>query len=218
MPEPFRLTLITPPAALPLSLGEVKSALRVGDDQTLDDAQLMAYLRSAVDAFENFSGRALITQTWTMWRDAWPLRSSLDDRLWEGVRVAADLAAPSRAVEIPKPPLQSVVHVKTYDDSDVATTWAAGNYFVDTASEPGRLVARVGVNFPTTTRAANGIEIQFKAGYGDSGNDVLQPIRDGLLRMVASLYECAGGEERMAKSDLTKAAELLWRPYRIIGF
>lgn len=212
MPEPYRLTLVTPPATLPLSLNEAKAHLRLEDDQTADDAAIMALVRAAVEQCEQFTGRALMTQVWSLFRDAWPGR--LVEPLWEGVRIGADLATPARAVELPKPPLQSVVHVKTYDESDVGTVWSSGSYFVDTASEPGRLVARTGQVFPTTIRASNGIEIQFSAGYGSNPADVPQDLTSGLLRLVAHLYERRGDDPADAMGP--SGAASLWRPYRVV--
>ncbi len=81
MPEPYRLTLVTPPATLPLSLNEAKAHLRLEDDQTADDAAIMALVRGAVEQCEQFTGRALMTQVWSLFRDAWP--GKLVEPLWE---------------------------------------------------------------------------------------------------------------------------------------
>lgn len=212
MPEPYRLTLVTPPATLPLTLNEAKSHLRLESDQAADDAAVMALIRAAVDQCEQFTGRALVTQVWSIFRDTWP--GKLVEPLWEGVRIGADLETPARSLDLPKPPLQSVGHVKTYDESDVGTVWASSNYFVDTASEPGRLVVRTGQVFPVPTRASNGIEIQFSAGYGNNPADVPVDLTSGLLRIVAHLFERRGDDP--ADAMASSGAASLWRPYRAV--
>jgi len=199
MSESLRLTLTAPPSVEPITLAEAKVFLRV--DISDDDALIVALVTAAREACERFTGRVLVTQTWTLFRDGWPVRS---------------------AVEIPRPPLLSIVHVKTYDDTDTATVWVASNYFVDTASEPGRLMARTGVALPEATRTAAGIEIRFVAGYAPdesaSPSDLVGNIPGGLIegvrRLVAYLYENrgeCGADEAAALSGAT----LLWRPFQV---
>ncbi len=56
------LTLITPPATLPVSLSEASEHVRaVG---TIDDVPLTQYLEAATEAVERATGRRLISQTW----------------------------------------------------------------------------------------------------------------------------------------------------------
>ncbi|MFQ6016771.1 MAG: hypothetical protein ACE5KF_01120 [Kiloniellaceae bacterium] len=214
MRESLRLTLDVAPAKLPVTLNEAKAQLRLEDDQSADDAVVMADVRAATEACETFTGRALITQTWTLFRDDWP-KAADGDSYWEGWRQGAETTpiSPRRALELPKPPLQSVVHVKTYDDSNVATIYAATNYFVDAASEPGRIVLRKSAAAPIPTRSANGVEVQFKAGYGDTYADVPEPLRQGLLRLVAYLHENRGDCTDQALAEA--GAGQLWQRYRV---
>ena len=216
MREPLRLTLTTAPAGPPVGLDAVKAALRLDDDRTTEDALVMGLVRTAGDSCEVFTGRALVTQTWTLARDAWP-GAPAEEILHEGWRVGIAAPAQARFLTLPKPPLQAVVHVKTFDENDAETTWPAANYFVDTASLPGRLVARSGQVFPTPTRAANGIEVQFTAGYGADPTDVPEALRQGLLQMVAFLFENRGdAAPERALHDSGAAA--LWQAYRILEF
>jgi len=199
MPEPLRLTLTAPPSVEAVTLAEAKAFLRV--DISDDDALIAALVAAARGACERFTGRSLVTQTWTLFRDDWP----------------------GSVIEIPRPPLLSIVHVKTYDDTDTATVWPASNYLVDTASEPGRLIARTGAALPEATRAAAGIEIRFVAGYApdesvspsDLVGNIPGDLLEGIRRLVAYLYENrgeCGADEAAALSGAT----LLWRPYRMM--
>ncbi|MHA1599899.1 MAG: head-tail connector protein [Alphaproteobacteria bacterium] len=200
MPEPLRLTLTAPPSVEPVTIAEAKAFLRV--DISDDDALIAALVTAAREACERFTGRALVMQTWTLFRDGWPGRA---------------------AIEIPRPPLLSIVHVKIYDDTDTATLWPAGSYFVDTASEPGRLIARNGAVLPSATRTAAGIEIRFVAGYApdesaspsDVTGNIPGDLVEGIRRLVAYLYENRGecGADEMAALS---GATLLWRPYRVM--
>lgn len=212
------LELTTAPATLPVGLNLAKAYLKVDDEVTADDALIMGLVGASVDACERFTGRQLVTATYTLFLDAWPSDPAAGGAWWDGVREGADLPRASNAVALPKPPLQSVTSITTYDDADNATVWVASNYLVDTPSvAPGRLVKRVGATWPIPTRAAKGIEIVFKAGYGDDPGDVPEALRQGLVMLTAHLYEnrepvTAG--VAVAKVPLT--VEALWGPYRVM--
>jgi len=198
MPEPLRLILTAPATAEPVTLAEAKAFLRV--DLSDDDVLIAGLITAAREACERFTRRALITQTWTLFRDEWP----------------------PAAIEMPRPPLRSVVHVKTYDDADAATVWPASAYYVDTASEPGRLIARTGAALPVPTRAAAGIEVRFVAGYApdesgsptDPAGNVPASLIEGIKRLVVHLYESRGDCGIDEAAALSGAAPL-WRPYQV---
>ena len=211
MPEPLRLELVAAPALEPLSLNQVKQHLKLEEEDSADDALIAGLIRVAREQAERFTARALITQSYSLWLDAWPRRR--DDHLHEGWREGALIEGPAHAVELPRPPLQAVSAILTYDEADQATSLPASAYTIDRASQPGRLVLRRGAAAPVATRAANGIEIRFTAGYGDAPDAVPEAIRQGLLVQIARLYESRGDDA--AEAGANSGAELLWRPYRV---
>ena len=138
MRDTLTLALTTAAAELPLSLGELKAQLRLEDDQVQEDALLMAMMRSAVESCERFTGRALMTQTWTLFRDAWP--GAAEATLQEGLTVAPSNDLPASGIALPKPPLQSVVHVKTYDEFSFSKHFS--HLLSITHTQKGRPVSR----------------------------------------------------------------------------
>ena len=90
-------------------------------------------------------------------------------------------------ITLAKTPLASVTHVKSYNDSDVATTFSSDKYYVDNAREPGRIVLRNGETFPSALRVANAIEVEFVAGYS-TVSSIPEPIKVGMLQHIAFLY------------------------------
>lgn len=216
--NPLRLTLTTAPALLPVTIDEVKHQLEIDDADTARDALVSGFMRTATDQAEAYTARVLITQTWTAFYDSWPTVPRDDEPLGEGWHIGPStiLDSPGRFLELPKPPLQSVVHIKAYDDSDAATTFAASNYFVDTASSPGRIALRKSVAAPSVTRTANGLEIQFVAGYGDNFADVPQPIRDGILALVAFMYENRGDCPPESQAIVGSGAAAMWQSSAIM--
>ena len=177
--------LITPPATEPVTLAETKAHLRV--EHSADDAVITTLISAARQWAEVYLRRALITQTWQL------SLNSLPERL-----------------ELPKAPLQSITHVKTFDAADVASVVSASVYQADTATTPGALVLRTGAVWPDAGRNTNRYEVHYVAGYGTAASSVPAPIRQGLLQHIAALYENRGDETPPALSLA------LYAPYRVL--
>jgi uncharacterized phiE125 gp8 family phage protein len=170
--------LVTPPARYPVSLAEAR--LQLGLDTQDYDPRLAALIAASTEAVEIYMGRALISRTYKGFLTWWPC-----DR---------DTGAVQRYVSLDWPPLISVAHVITYDDADVPTTFSAASYFVSANRTPGRIVLRRDAVWPIPLRAAEGIEIQWTAGYGDNPADVPETVRLAILAQVGFLNEQRGDE------------------------
>ena len=181
------LTLVTPPSTEPVTLAEAKAHLKV--DTADDDTPIGSLIAAARARAEWHTGRALVTQSWTLWLDSWPK---------DGI------------VEIPLPPLQSVTQVKTYALDDTMSVLDPSLYQVDAASAPARLALKGAFPPLANLRAINAVEIAFTAGYGNAGA-VPGPVKEAILQIVADLYSHRGDEADIASS----AAEALLAPYRI---
>ena len=211
----YRLDLVTAPTKEPVTVTEAKAFLRItGDTEDTLIASLITVARSAA---ESYTRRAFITQTWKMFRDDWP--TTKGNRWWDGVRQLPISELRGQGVVVmPLPPLQSVTHIKTYDDADAATTFSTGNYQVSAYSgdfaNQGRITLRdSGSGWPTFERNADGVEIQFGAGYGDDAADIPGQIRQAIKHQVSTLYEDRGACEGGACCNITKK---LLDPFRII--
>ena len=203
------ITVSTEPTAEPLSLQEVKDYLRVEDST---DERILQPLITAARLFaETHMNRSLMQQTITLNLDA---AMDQDDPLYEGIRTAPDLNYFKNYIVLPKSPVQSVTSVKTFDDNDTATTFAATKYYVDTSREPARIVLRTGETFPTALRVANAIEVVYVAGYS-SAFAIPEPIKIGMLQHIAYLYEHRGDMyEAASPPNIMKS---LYSPYVIYG-
>jgi len=220
----MKLEQITAPAFEPITTADARAFLRL--DDTAEDSVIAELIKVARHRCEGFTGRALVTQTWSLWLDEFPRDKSRRAQAWDGMAEGAigDLLATRRFIEIPKAPLQSISWLKTYADDDTAATFAAASYFVDTKGEPPRLVLRSGYGWPAATRLANAIEIRFTAGYADDGSggspttetsataNVPPDIKEGIRRFVAHAYANRGddGLEAVQASGAAK----FWRPYK----
>ncbi len=179
------LTLITPPAAEPVTLTEAKAHLKV--DTAADDTLIASLVTAARARAEWHTGRAFVTQSWTLWLDAWPQNG---------------------LVEIPLPPLQDVTQVTVYALDDTPSVLDPSVYQLDAASAPARLLRKG--EAPAKLRAVNAVEIEFTAGYGGAST-VPQAIKQAILQIVADLYSHRGD----GAGIVSPAAEALLAPYRI---
>lgn len=208
------LQRITPPASEPLTLAEAKAHLRVS--LTDDDSLITTLIAAARLMAEEFTQRAFIAQGWRLWLDSFPGDQTA---WWDGVREGPDNLTVTRFIPLPRPPLISITSVSSYSDADAATLFASSNYFVDTASAPGRLALRSGASWPVPGRQTNGISIDFMAGFGTAA-DVPQALKAGMLAHIAQLYENRGDGFTLASQEAVSRALpnltlALYAPYRV---
>jgi hypothetical protein len=205
------LKIVTGPAVTPVSRTEARNHLRLDDD--VDDSLVRAYIQAATDWAENYTGRFLVSRTCQMMLDG---ARELESPLWEGMRTGPSNVAYLDHIELAAAPVISVESIKYYSDDDTQYTWAASNYFVDTFSEPAKVVLRDGGTYPTDLRAANGLEINFTAGYGSNPSAVPEAIKVAILQYIAFLYEHRGDNEAGMQSPPVLRA--LLDPYRVLRF
>lgn len=186
------LTLLTPPSAEPVTLAEAKLRLRVGTD--VHDDTINQWIAAARERVERETGRALLSQTWVERRDRW----DGDGRL----------LAFGTQFRLPRPPLIALEAVTTYDADGAPSDHDPAAFFVDTMADPGRIALNPDTVWPEPGRAVGGIEIRFRAGYGDQPADVPAPLREAILQLVKAMAE--GGPA------LPPVAGSLIAPYRTV--
>jgi uncharacterized phiE125 gp8 family phage protein len=207
------LKLKTPPPAEPVTLVEVKSLLRIDDS---DDDNLISSMITAIrQRAEEWTRRSFLTQTWTLWMDEFPFRSGNTMNKLNG-----------RVIIIPRPPMQSVAFIKTYDSDNSTVTFDTSDYFVDTASSPGRVALNDNSSWPTSLRIFSAVEVEFIAGYGSSASDVPEGIKQGMLQWIKLLFanksklyesdESTLGLLEMNQIPIPPLVMMLWEPYRLV--
>lgn len=159
------LVLTSGPPSEPVTVAEARAHLRVDTPQ--EDTLIASLILAARLHVETALGLALITQSWRLLLDRWPLE---------------------RDLELPLRPLQTIDAVRVLPAEGAPALIDDAAYIADPVSVPPRLV-RTGVIWPQPGRAANGIEIDFTAGYGPSASDVPPPIRQALMLLIAHWHE-----------------------------
>jgi uncharacterized phiE125 gp8 family phage protein len=145
------LTLITPPLGEPVTLADARAYLKL--DTSDDDALVNALITAARARAEWHTGRALMTQSWTLWLDAWP---------------------PGGVIDIALPPLRAVTSITTYARDDAPAVLDPARTVVDLAGN--RIALRPTTVLPPLLRNINAVAIAFTAGYG-AAPDVPQQIQ-----------------------------------------
>lgn len=142
---PLGLKLITAPATEPVSLEEAKARLKL--TVAAEDTDLEALIAEARALVEAETGRALLTQTWSLYLDRFPA--------W------------THEIRLPKPPLQSVAWVMYYDLSGALVTLDPARYWVATGAAPGRVRPVWNTVWPFTQYGRpEAVEVRFTCGYG----------------------------------------------------
>lgn len=190
---------VTPPAAEPVTLAQAKLQCRVDDDITADDTLISALIVAARQYVEMRLKRAIVTQTWQYNLDIfpfWPVRG---------------LMGPP--IALPKPPVQSISSVKYIDPSGTLQTLSTSAYYVDTMSEPARIMPVQGQPWETVNLfTPNTVQIEFVCGYGlptDNPQTIPQSIMQAILLLVDSNYEQRAGTSDVSLSMVPYAVEAM---------
>lgn len=162
-------SLITPPEAYPVTLGEAKVHLRVDFDD--DDQIIGAMIEAATSYLDGYTGilnRALVTQTWRAAFCEWPFTD--------------------RKLRLPLAPVASVSAVTYFDTSDVEQELvSSGNWSL--------LADHIGPYLHFTEAFAapalasdreDAIHVTFVAG--SAASSVPAAIKSAILLMVGDLY------------------------------
>lgn len=147
----------------PLTLTETKLHLKV--DDTADDELIRSLISAARQHVEDYTGRALVTQTWYGYADSL-----------------------CGTVQITKCPVQSITSIKYVDGDGDTQTWSSTEYESDLSGTPARVIEADGYSFPTTATTLNAWTIEFVSGYGYA-SDVPAAIRSAMLLLIGHWYE-----------------------------
>ena len=167
------LTVSSAPSVEPISTAEAKEYLRIDTSDTSQDNVIALLIAGVRQRFEDYLRRALITQTLSYEMSGDDLR---------------------QYIEIPRPPVQSITSLTTYDEasgSETSTVVASTNYQL---IEKTLLVERN--DGWTINREDRAGTLVYVAGYGNASTDIPQDIVLAMLEMLALRFERRGDEDR----------------------
>ncbi len=162
------LSLITPPAGEPVTLTEFKNLLELDPGDTTRDAKLQGFLFAAREDFEKWSRLKLVTQTWLLRKDHFPVVSLRYDH--NGYP----------QFPLPFPPFQSIDFFQYVDTGGVMETLTRDTTYGVNPQEPFygyQLTPGGGIQpawltppwarpWPPQRMVPANTVIQFRCGYG----------------------------------------------------
>ncbi|NTJ41709.1 hypothetical protein G6L28_03725 [Agrobacterium larrymoorei] len=183
---------VTPPAAEALTLADVKAHLRL--DGAQEDALLTSLIVTAREHLERQTGLCLMRQTLRLYLDEWPR---------DGV------------ILIAKGPVQAIETILVFDDAGDPQDITGTDKLLDGDGRPARLWLR---NPPAPGQPLNGIEVDFTAGFGESGADVPDTLKRAMLIHIGHMFAFRGA---VAPTDqpagVPPGYERLIGPFRRVG-
>ena len=212
------VTIVTGESVDVVTTAQIKSNLRISSSDSTHDTQIEICRDASISVAKEYLQKSLMQRTLKLSLDNIPFSDRVLPNT-EGITTGPFLEYRQRSVNLPFSPLVSVTHVKTFDDSDNATTMASSRYFVDTASDYGRVVLRTGETWDDMLRVANAIEITYVAGYGSVATSVPAGIRQGIIVLASHFFE---NPEMVIKgqniSVIPTLVNSLWKPFRNTRF
>lgn len=182
-----RATLITPPAVEPVSLGQAKLHLRVDYDS--DDTLISTLITAARQICETRLRQALITQTWLYMIDDFPwgggyynrqIRREGPSQIW--------LPSNTGILQLPRPPVQSIVSIQYYDYNSNLNTIPA-NLYNFSVGTPSRIQPVFGSVWPIAQPRIDAVQITYVCGYGSDATAVPLAIQQAMLLLIGHYYE-----------------------------
>lgn len=160
------ITELSPPAGEPLTLAEAKAHMRV--EHNAEDDLISALIRTVRQHLERDTGLVTMTRGYRVYLDDWPE---------DGV------------IRIARAPVRTIEAVTVHDDAGLPQEIDASGFVLDGAVLPARLIL---TRQPAPSRAVNGIEIDFTAGFGATGAEVPDGLKRAMLLHLGLLYDFRG--------------------------
>uniref|UniRef100_A0A6M3L1M6 Putative head-tail connector n=1 Tax=viral metagenome TaxID=1070528 RepID=A0A6M3L1M6_9ZZZZ len=154
-----------PPTVEPVSAADLKLYARI--DGSSEDTLLNNFISAARIATELWTGRALLSQSVTLTFDTLAYRM----------------------IQLPCPPLLSIVEFRTGDEDGTWTVVDSDDYYVDSGATPARFYLKRAVTVDTPDRDYAGYQIEYTAGYGSAATDVPMTLREAVLFWATYIYE-----------------------------
>lgn len=188
----FWLRVVTPPAAQPLTIDQAKAHLRIDTDA--DDDYVTDLISLARECVEDWTGRALLTTTYRMSMDRFPLLPNSQyspgnpSVLTPVVNNVWPLDASAWAITLPRSPLISIASINYTATNGSTQTMDPSTYMVDSDGEPPRIAPLAGAFWPPVMWQPDSVQITFTAGYA-SPSAVPAGLRHAMRLLMGHWYE-----------------------------
>ena len=155
------MKIIVQPVIEPVQIADVKAQLGILTGDTASDAIIASRITEARQFIEWYTRRALNTQTLEIRMNSF-----------------------CEYIELPSPPILSVVSVKYIDNNGVLQTVASSDYVLDDYPMVPFIRYAYGLSWPSPRDERNAVRVQYTAGYGPLATDVPQLLREALMLII----------------------------------
>lgn len=181
-------TLVTPGSTEVISLVEFKKHIRWDESDDSEDTLMTVYLETATRQAENYTGRTLLTGSWTTTIDKFYSQVTLDI-------VPVDLTS---------------LVIKYYDSDDVLQTLPVDNYKARIKND--QAVIEFTGSLPNLYDKYDAVVFEFDAGY----SDVPYPIKNAILIQAAGYFENRQSEISGTSNPIVYGFHQLLFPYKML--
>lgn len=193
------LTILTQPAAEPVTLAEAKAHVRV--DTAADDAYISSLIQVAREWCEAYSDETFVHTQYRMTLDSFPSE-----------------------IELPRPPMATagtataVVVTFTLENQTTAVL-ATNQYRIDRTSKPGVLRTNYNGSWPSHLLDYNAVTITWHGGRDATGANLPQRFKSAVLWLVGMWYERRMAADAVNLSEIPFGVKSLldsakWGSYR----
>jgi hypothetical protein len=200
--------LITPPSESVISLNEIKTFLKI--DNNDEDTLLEVLIESSTVRLEEEIGLKFIEQEWEIYFDRFgKLSSGLVFTSGEGT--LSSINQNPNHLNLPFGKIINIDSFSTFDDDDNEYPVDPTSYQADLHSHYGKISLRYGSVWPATIlRPSNGIKISGLFGISPDAANVPKTIKMAVMELTAAMYEYRGDEY----PKIPPTALMLIEPYR----
>lgn len=184
--EVSRPTVVTGPTAEPITLAEAKRQLFLAESDTSQDAELVSRIQAAREQWEHDTDTYLLTQT---------LSVTLE-RFGE------------REIELTGRPIQSITHIKYYDENDTLQTFSSAKYSFNAQEQEIELKWQE--QWPVTAIRWDAVTVTYVAG--NTSIAAVPAIAKQAMLLLITYYQYGNRGDNDRPNDL-RAYEALVRRY-----
>ena len=181
-----RPTVVTGPASEPVTLAEAKRQLFLSESDTSNDQELISRIEAAREQWEHDTDTSLLTQT---------------------LSVTAERFA-GREIVLPSRPVQSITHVKYYDDTDTLQTLSTTLWTFDLQEQAIRLDWQI--TWPTTAIRWDAVTVTYVAGNASLSS--VPAIAKQAMLLLITYYQYGNRGDNDRPNDM-RAYEALVRRF-----
>lgn len=177
------VSTVTPPAADPMLIGQVRDWLELTDN--FSDAKLIGLIKAAAGYIQKQTGLRLFTQTVAM-------RS-------------AGFCCPMR---LPTGPIQSIASVQYLDSNGASQSLAGSVYEAPLEGYRPSLYLKDGQSWPATFNSPVAVTVTAIAGFGGI-NDQPEELRLAMMMLCAQWFDTRAGVSEKAMAEVPNGVAAL---------